>query len=91
MSKIEGGNLLITGGSGFIGSHIINSLKDDYDIIVADLVKPSSNSVKFQKIDLRKPFSISNDFKACVHLAGFVGGIQYFTKHPVENVRDNPK
>ena len=91
MVKIIGGDLLITGGSGFIGSHIIDSVKDDYDIIVADLIKPSLKSVKFQKIDLRKPFSISNDFKACIHLAGFVGGIQYFTKHPVENVRDNPK
>ena len=58
MVKIIGGDLLITGGSGFIGSHIIDSVKDDYDIIVADLIKPSLKSVKFQKIDLRKPFSI---------------------------------
>tara|TARA_B100001750_G_C15455999_1_gene571633 strand:- start:463 stop:1413 length:951 start_codon:yes stop_codon:yes gene_type:complete len=90
-SQIKGGNLLITGGSGFIGSYIIDALKDEFDIVVADLIKPSAKDILFHKIDLRKPFSISADFKTCIHLAGFVGGIQYFTKHPVENVRDNPK
>jgi|LULR01.1.fsa_nt_gb nucleoside-diphosphate-sugar epimerase len=91
MKKIEGGEVLVTGGSGFIGSYVIDALKDQYDIVVVDITKPNVNGVTFKKIDLKKPFSISNDFKFCIHLAGFVGGIQYFTKHPVENVRDNPR
>jgi len=89
--SIKNGQILITGGSGFIGNHVIDALSNEYDIVVADLIKPKSKKTRFQKIDLRKPFSISNDFKTCIHLAGFVGGIQYFTKHPVENIRDNPK
>ena len=88
---IKGGNLLITGGSGFIGQYVINALKDSYDIVVADQTKPIQKDVKFIKTDLRSPFSISKDFKACIHLAAIVGGIQYFTKHQVENVRDNPR
>jgi UDP-glucose 4-epimerase len=88
---ISGGDILITGGSGFIGQHIVEELKNDYDIVIADITEPPSKSIKFIKTDLKKPFSISNSFKTCIHLAGFVGGIQYFTKHPVENVRDNPR
>ena len=86
------GDVLITGGSGFIGSYVIDVLKEKgHRIVVADTVKPVDNNVPFVKIDLRHPFSISKDFKTCIHLAGFVGGIQYFTKHPVENIRDNPR
>ncbi len=91
MNKIDGGQVLITGGSGFIGSYVIDALKEKYDVVVVDIAKPKNSGIKFKKLDLKKPFSISNDFQFCIHLAGFVGGIQYFTKHPVENVRDNPR
>jgi UDP-glucose 4-epimerase len=88
--EIKGGQLLITGGSGIVGSYVIDSLKRDYDIVVADLVKPASD-VKFVNVDLREPFSISDDFEICIDLAAHVGGIQYATRHPVENLRDNPR
>ena len=91
MARIKGGDVLITGGSGFIGSYVTEALKNKYDVVVADTSKPKIRGVRFQKIDLKKPFSISGDFKKCIHLAGLVGGIQYFTKHPVENIRDNPR
>ena len=55
-SQIKGGNLLITGGSGFIGSYIIDALKDEFDIVVADLIKPSAKDILFHKIDLRSGF-----------------------------------
>jgi len=89
MNKIQGGQVLLTGGSGFIGNYVIEALKDKFEIVVVDKVKPNSE-VKYFHLDVKKPFSISNDFDVCIHLAGFVGGIQYFTKHPVENIRDNP-
>jgi nucleoside-diphosphate-sugar epimerase len=87
--KIGNGQLLITGGSGFIGSYIINLLKKEFDIVVADRFKPQSDT-RYVKVDLTKPFSLTNDIKVCIHLAAHVGGIQYFTKHPVENLRNNP-
>jgi UDP-glucose 4-epimerase len=65
-------------------------LKDEFDIVVVDLAKPTTD-VKFVKQDLRESFSISKDFEVCIHLAALVGGIQFFTKHPVENIRDNPR
>jgi len=90
LQEIKGGQILITGGGGVIGSYVIDALKDDFDIVVADKIKPAEN-VKFVNIDLTESFSISNDFESCIHLAAFVGGIQFFTKHPIENLRDNPR
>src|SRR5438132_2977951 len=88
--EINNGNLLITGGSGSLGSYIIGLLKEEFDIVVADKVRPRSN-VKYVKLDLTKPFTLSKDFETCIHLAAHVGGIQHFTRFPVENIRDNPK
>jgi len=87
---IKGGQVLLTGGSGFLGQYIVESLKD-YDVVVVDQVRPKEVKAKFSKVDLRKPFKLSKDFEIVIHLAAFVGGIQFFTKHPVENIRDNPK
>jgi UDP-glucose 4-epimerase len=89
--KINNGKILITGGSGVIGNYIVESLKQEFDIVIADIVRPEIDDIKFVKVDLREPFSLSEDFEVCIHLAAYVGGIQYFTKHPVENIRDNPK
>jgi UDP-glucose 4-epimerase len=89
--RVNDGKILITGGSGVLGSYIIELLRGQFDIVVADVVRPEIDGVKFTKVDLRKPFSLSNDFEVCIHLAAHVGGIQYFTKHPVENIRDNPQ
>lgn len=91
-TRITDGQILITGGSGVLGSYIVDSLKHEFDVVVADVERPSyAGDVRFAKLDLRKPFVISNDFEVCIHLAAHVGGIQYFTKHPVENIRDNPR
>jgi nucleoside-diphosphate-sugar epimerase len=90
-SRVDGGKILITGGSGVLGSYIIDLLREEFDLVVADIVKPQIDGIQFTKVDLRKPFSLSEDFEVCIHLAAHVGGIQYFTKHPVENIRDNPR
>jgi UDP-glucose 4-epimerase len=87
--KIANGQLLVTGGSGFIGSYIIKLLKEEFDIVVADRFKTKSDT-NYVKVDLTKPFSLTKNIEICIHLAAHVGGIQYFTKHPVENLRDNP-
>jgi UDP-glucose 4-epimerase len=46
-------NILVTGGSGFIGSHVVDSLvKRNYKVTILDLVKPKRKDVKFIKGDL---------------------------------------
>ena len=91
MIKVSNGQVLITGGSGVLGSYLYDLMKDEYDVVIADTTKPQNESVKFIRLDLTQPFSLSRDFETCIHLAAFVGGIQFFTKHPVENIRDNPR
>ena len=46
-------NILVTGGSGFIGSHVVDSLvKRNYKVTILDLVKPKRKDIKFIKGDL---------------------------------------
>jgi nucleoside-diphosphate-sugar epimerase len=59
-SQINDGNMLITGGSGVIGSYITELLKDEFDIVVADIARPQ---VKYVNVDLTKPFTLSKDFE----------------------------
>ena len=43
-------NVLITGGSGFIGSHVVDTLiKKKYNVTVFDLTSPKRKDVKFIK------------------------------------------
>jgi nucleoside-diphosphate-sugar epimerase len=91
LQRIDGAEVLITGGSGVIGSYVIDRLEREFDITVADMNRPQSNKVKYSRVDLTKPFAVSKDFEICIHLGAYVGGIQYFTQHPVENMRDNPR
>ena len=63
------GKILITGGSGVLGSYIAEHLRKEFDIVVADLEKPQIENVKFSKLDCLKPFSIADDFEIIIHLA----------------------
>jgi UDP-glucose 4-epimerase len=93
-ARIKGGKVLITGGSGVLSSYIIPALLPEYygEIVIVDKIRSEERQgVKFVELDLRQPFSLSKDFEICIHLAAYVGGIQFFTKHPVENIRDNPR
>jgi UDP-glucose 4-epimerase len=91
MQKVDNGQILITGGSGVLGSYITDLIRNEYDVVIADTKKPQNEQIKFVNLDLTQPFTLSRDFEICIHLAAFVGGIQFFTKHPVENIRDNPR
>jgi len=43
-------NVLVTGGSGFIGSHVVDSLiRRNYEVTILDLSKPKRDDVKFIK------------------------------------------
>jgi nucleoside-diphosphate-sugar epimerase len=69
-------NCIITGGSGFIGTHLIQSLLNDglFDkITVIDIQEPRISDARVEYIhgDIRQPISIelSGDYSTCYHLA----------------------
>jgi len=87
--------VLITGGAGFIGSHLVERLSGDGALVrVADNLSRGSldnltgllNKIEFVKLDLT---DAEDCVKACegieyvFHLAASVGGIQYIKKENV--------
>jgi UDP-glucose 4-epimerase len=64
--------VLITGNSGYIGTHLTNLLKDEYEVYGLD-VNPNQLPVVHQyNVDIRRPFDITEEFDAVVHLAALV-------------------
>ena len=88
-------NILVTGGSGFIGSAIVNYLVHrGHKVIVFDNNSRGKikrligvkNKIKFIKGDIRnkkKLLSIAGPIDTVIHLA-YVNGTEYFYKKPFE-------
>ncbi len=69
-------DFIVTGGSGFIGTHLVNHLLDSFpssQIIIIDLNPPSisSDRIIFHEFDIRKKIDIdlSRAEYTCIHLA----------------------
>ena len=88
-------NILVTGGSGFIGSAIVKYLVNlNHNVIVYDnnsrgklrRLKKIQKKIKFIKGDIRdkkKLFSINNKIDTVIHLA-YVNGTKFFYNKPFE-------
>lgn len=91
--------ILVTGGAGFIGSHVVAKLlRIGHDIRVADDLSKGQvknidlNKVEFIQSDLTNPAEAAKVMERvtyCFHFAAKIGGIGYFHKYPVESLRDN--
>jgi len=64
--------VLITGCSGYIGSHLCKVLEDEYIIHGLDIVEPQFPLKTFYKIDINKPFQSDEEYDAVIHLAALV-------------------
>ncbi len=76
------GKVLVTGGLGYIGSHTVRVLRDNYDVAVLDNlskghIQSIPKDVHFYQIDLANKkaldsFFEENDIDSVIHFAGFI-------------------
>jgi len=96
-------NVLVTGGAGFIGSHLIKKLvSEGHNVTVIDnlergkkkFIKDYLDKINFINCDLTKYKKIKNHFKnidVVYHLASKVGGIGTYINNPYDVISTNIK
>lgn len=76
--------IIVTGGSGFIGSNIVSNLSKNHDVKIYDFKKPENLETEFIQGDIKDTENVINSIKDCdvvIHLAATLGVI---------NTEENP-
>ena len=82
---IEGKRIMVTGGSGFLGSHVVDRLKSANEVFV-----PRSSRYDLKSADaVRQLFSDFGQTDVVIHAAADIGGIGYSSTHPGNQFYNN--
>lgn len=64
--------ILITGSSGYIGSHLCKMLENEYTVHGLDIREPQHSVKEFHQIDINRLFTTEIEYDAVIHLAALV-------------------
>ena len=64
--------VLVTGSSGYIGSHLCKMLENDYEVHGLDINMPQRKVERFYNYDINRPLDITEKYDAVIHLAALV-------------------
>ena len=80
MNVLRNNRLLVTGGSGFLGSHLLKKLVEDKQVDPLKIRLPRSSTCDLRYFENCK--KAVKDIDIVIHLAARVGGIEYNRTHP---------
>jgi UDP-glucose 4-epimerase len=64
--------ILITGSSGYIGSHLCKMLENEYEVHGLDIRMPQVPVKNFHQVSINQPFNIIEEYDCVIHLAALV-------------------
>jgi UDP-glucose 4-epimerase len=64
--------ILITGSSGYIGSHLVKMLEKEYEVYGLDVRPPQVEMERFMQMNINQPFNIEEEYDCVIHLAALV-------------------
>jgi len=79
--------ILVTGGAGFLGSHLVNNLVNRRNVKVDQVVVPRTKESDLRRLEDCK--KLVKDVDIVIHLAARVGGIGFNQKYPGSLFYDN--
>jgi UDP-glucose 4-epimerase len=80
--------ILVTGSSGYIGSHLCKMLQNKYIVHGLDIKNPIIDVDRFYNIDVRDKFTIPESYDAVIHLAALVN-VGESQKDPISYYKTN--
>jgi len=83
----DGRTVMVTGGSGFLGSHLVEDLEDRSDNVEVFIPRSDEYDLR-EKSDIKRAFEDS-DSDTVIHLAATVGGIGANKENPGRYFYDN--
>lgn len=75
--------ILITGNSGYIGSHLTKLLEKEYEVHGLDICPPQHTVKEFFQQDINRIFALPHEYDCVIHLAALVN-VGESEKHPIQ-------